>query len=100
LPPEVQKIILEVARDYETVAAHALNEGQNVALQALRNAGAHIRELPSEVRAEWANSLAEFPNAMAQDANSRGMPGSKIIRAYIEEIDRSGYNWPVKYVID
>ena len=100
LPPEVQKIILEVARDYETVAAHALNEGQSVALQALRNAGAHIRELPSEVRAEWANSLAEFPNAMAQDANSRGMPGSQIIRAYIEEIDRSGYNWPVKYVID
>ena len=100
LPLEVQQIILEVAREYELHAAKALNEGQEIALQALRDAGAHIRELPSEVRADWANSLVEFPNAMAQDANSRGMPGSEIIRSYIEEIDRSGYNWPVKYIID
>lgn len=99
LPPEIQNIILEVARDYEKVAAIALNERQLVGLDSLRKSGATVRELPETERAKWARSLVNFPNDMAQDANQRNMPGTKIMRAYLQEIKNSGYEWPVEYEI-
>ena len=66
----------------------------------LQASGAEIRDLPAEVRTEWAQSLLDFPDRMAKDADSRGMPGSEVIAAYIEAVTRSGYDWPVRYVIE
>jgi len=37
---------------------------------------------------------------MAKEADSRGLPGSEVVRAYIETVTQSGYDWPVKYVIN
>lgn len=100
LPEEVRNIIVEVGRAYESQAALALDRAQAAGLEDLRNAGAIIRRLPAEVRISWAESLADFPNRMAKDADRRNMPGSAVIRSYVEEVSRSGYAWPVDYVID
>lgn len=100
LPAEVRKIILEVAEDFEHVAAKALNAGQLGGLENLRAAGAIIHELPDDVRVDWGHSLADFPNQMAKDADGRNMPGSEIISSYIDEVKKIGYQWPVEYVID
>ena len=100
LPEEVRSIILEVGRAYEQQAALALDRGQATGLDDLRNAGAMIRQLAEDVRISWAKSLADFPNRMAKDADERNMPGSEVIRSYIDEVSRSGYEWPVEYVID
>jgi hypothetical protein len=37
---------------------------------------------------------------MAQEANSRGLPGSEILNTYIALIDESGYQFPVSYTIE
>jgi len=100
LPEDVRKIILEVGHAYELQAALALEQGQTTGLDDLRNAGAIIRQLPEDVRISWADSLADFPNRMAKDADERNMPGSEVIRSYIDEVSRDGYEWPVEYVID
>lgn len=100
LPPEVQKIIREVGKAFEVEAAKALEKGQRDGLAGLKAAGATIRELSADVRANWAKSLSDFPNRMAKDADKRNMPGSAVIRSYIETVGRSGYKWPVKYIID
>jgi len=100
LPPEVVEIIKEVALDFEAAAAAELNARQIGGLDDLRQAGAHVRVLPESGRTKWAESLRAFPNDMAQDANRRGMPGTEIMRAYISEVAKSGYDWPVDYVID
>ena len=100
LPPEVQRIVAEVGRGYEAEAARVLDERQAAGLEMLQASGAEIRELPARVRAEWAQSLLDFPNRMAKDADSRGMPGSEVIAAYIEAVTQSGYDWPVRYVIE
>lgn len=99
LPKEVQDIVLQVGREFEQHAAVALDQAQAKGLEDLRNAGAEIRRLPPAVRASWAASLIDFPNDMAKDADGRGMPGSEVMRAYIDEVSRRGYEWPVKYVI-
>ena len=100
LPGDVKKIIREVGRDYERVASVALNEGQALGLKNLEEAGTAIRTLPDSVRRDWAESLAEFPNQMAKDADARDMPGSEIIRDYIEAVSQSGHEWPVRYEIE
>ena len=100
LPEEVQRIVLEVSQDFEKTSAEALEAGQLGGLENLGNTGAIIRELPEDVRIDWGNSLTDFPNQMAQDANERDMPGSEIISSYIDEVEKSGYQWPVDYVID
>ena len=100
LPPEVQRIVAEVGRGYEAEAARVLDERQAAGLDILRASGAEVRELPAGERAEWAQSLSGFPDRMAKDADSRGMPGSEVISAYIETVTRTGYDWPVQYVIE
>jgi TRAP-type C4-dicarboxylate transport system substrate-binding protein len=100
LPQDVQQIVLEVGRAYETEAARMLDERQAFGLDSLRAAGATVRTLPEDVRREWARSLIDFPNDMAQEANERGMPGSQVINTYIDLVTRSGYEWPVEYTVD
>ena len=99
LPPEVRKIIREVGKAFEEESGRALNERQEAGLAGLEEAGATIRVLPGDVRAEWAASLKDFPDRMAKDADGRGMPGSEVVRSYIEEVERDGIAWPVEYVI-
>lgn len=100
LPAEVQTIVAEVGREYEVLAAKMLDERQAFGLASLRAAGATVRTLPEDARRQWAQSLKEFPNSMAKEANSRGMPGSAVLKTYIELVTRSGYQWPVDYAID
>ena len=100
LPVEVRQIVEEVGREYETQAARELDVRQIVGLENLRAAGATVRDLPEDVRRDWAQSLSDFPNRMAKEADSRGMPGTEIIRSYIELVTQSGYDWPVEYAIE
>jgi C4-dicarboxylate-binding protein DctP len=100
LPAEVRAIVMEVSQEYENVAAEALEIAQDVGLKNLEESSATIKVLPEEVRQSWGNSLANFPNEMAQEANGRDMPGTEIISSFIEEVTNSGYQWPVNYVID
>ena len=100
LPPEIQNIIKEVAQSYELHSARSLNARQIGGLENLRNSGATVQELAPEVRDIWAKSLSGFPNEMAQEANSRGMPGSEIMKTYYQKIQEAGHNWPVEYTIE
>ena len=100
LPADVRQIVEEVGRGYEIEAARVLEERQLEGLANLRAAGATVRGLPENVRREWAQSLSQFPNRMAKEADSRGMPGSVIVRSYIDLVTESGFEWPVNYTIE
>ena len=100
LPPELQAILVEVGREYENQAGEKLNGRQAWGLNGLKEAGATITELPADVRAAWAQSLAGFPNQQAKEADGRGMPGSEVLKAYLAAIETAGYEIPVDYVIE
>lgn len=100
LPEDVQQIIREVGAEYEARAGASLNAAQARGLAGLSEAGATVSELPENVRAEWAASLAGFANQQAKEADSRGLPGSAVMQAYIDAVSAGGYDWPVDYVIE
>ena len=100
LPVEIQNIIKEVSLEYEKVAAKNLNQRQVAGLENLKKSGATVRTISGDIRSKWAQSLSGFPNDMAKEADSRNLPGSEILRSYIDLIEQDGYDWPVKYNIE
>lgn len=100
LPEDVQQIILEVGAAYEAQAGDSLNAAQQRGLDGLSEAGATITAISPEVRDEWAASLASFPSEMAADADGRGMPGTEVMKVYLQAATDAGFDWPLDYVIE
>jgi TRAP-type C4-dicarboxylate transport system substrate-binding protein len=100
LPEDVQKIIMEVGAAYEAQAGASLNARQASGLEGLEKVGAEIKTLGDDVRSGWAASLAPFPNLQAKDADGRGMPGTEVMKAYLDAVAATGYEWPTEYVIE
>lgn len=100
LPAEVQKIIREVGLQYEIKSGEHLDQRQKAGLEGLEKAGAKIRRLPEATRTEWANSLAEFPQRMAKEADGKGQQGTLVLKAFMAEIKAAGVKMPVEYKLD
>ncbi|WP_353475883.1 C4-dicarboxylate TRAP transporter substrate-binding protein (plasmid) [Salipiger sp. H15] len=100
LPEDLRAIVEEVGREWEAGNGAAMDESQAKGLAALKENGAIITELPEATRAQWAQSLAEFPRTNAKDADSRGMPGTKVMTDYIAAAKAVGHVWPVEYTLD
>lgn len=100
LPDDVMTIIREVGRAYEARSGTELDQGQAAALAGLKKNGTIIRELPDDVRANWAEQLVPFAQAQAKEADDRGLPGTEVIKTYVQKVSESGYQWLVPYEID
>ena len=61
--------------------------------------GAIVRKVSPEARLKWAKTLADFPNKRAKEADSKGLPGSKVLRMAVDIHEKLGHKWPVRYVI-
>lgn len=100
LPPEVQAILREVGREYETLTGTTNETDYPRQLEQLTELGATVRILPDEVRTEWAQSLADWPQQMARELDAAGMPGTEVLQLTLQEAERLGYTWPLRYVIE
>ncbi len=97
LPEDLRQIITEVGMEWERRNGKAMDDSQAAGLAALKENGAIITTLPDAVRAEWAQSVAELPRKSAKDADSRGMPGTKVMQDFIDAARDGGHVWPVDY---
>lgn len=100
LPEDVQKIITEVGREYEVQSGIANNKKQAIGLTKLEESGAIMQSVSEETRTAWATSLAGFPTEQAKEAESRGLPGLEVMRAYIEEVNKAGVKWSYEYAVE
>jgi len=100
LPEDVRNIIVEVGAEWEANNGAVMDKVQDFGLAKLKENGAIIKTLPEEVREEWARSLTEFPKQQAADAESRGLPGLKVMSAYLEASKAVGHVWPVEYELE
>lgn len=99
LPKDVQGIILEVAREYEAKTGTVNLENYPKQLDQLRKAGAVVKQLPDSVRVDWANSLKNWPQEKATELDKAGLPGSQVLKLTLEEAEKLGHKWPVRYPI-
>jgi C4-dicarboxylate-binding protein DctP len=99
LPKEVQDIILEVGREYEALTGTVNEENYPKQMEQLRKVGTIVKQLPESVRVDWANSLKGWPQEKATELDKMGLPASQVLKLTLEEAEKLGYKWPVRYQI-
>jgi C4-dicarboxylate-binding protein DctP len=99
LPKEVQDIILQVGREYETLTGTVNQKDYPKQMAQLKAAGAVVKTLPESVRVEWGTALQDWPQQKADELDKLGLPASQVLKATIEEAEKLGYKWPVRYKI-
>src|SRR5688572_1737215 len=99
LPKDVQQILMEVGREYEKRTGTVNEENYPKQLEQLKSVGATVRELPEAVRIEWANSLKCWPQEKAAELDKAGLPGSQVLKLALEESEKLGHKWPVRYQV-
>jgi len=99
LPKEVQDIILEVAREYEAKTGTVNDENYPKQIEQLKSVGAIVKTLPDSVKIEWATSLKDWPQEKASELDKAGLPGSQVLKLALEEAEKLGHTWPVRYQV-
>jgi len=100
LPKEVQDVLLAVAKDYELEAAKTTMKSDESGMKTYSESGVKVSEFSSEEKAKWALSLENIPGAKAKEADSMGLPGTKVLKAYLKYLEEGGYKLPRKWPIE
>jgi TRAP-type C4-dicarboxylate transport system substrate-binding protein len=99
LPKDVQAIIVEVAKEYEAKTGSVNEENYPKQIAQLKALGVNVKAVPDAVRLEWANSLKAWPQTLATDLDKQGLPASQVLKLALEEAEKLGHKWPVRYDI-
>ena len=99
LPKEVQDIIVEVGREYEALTGTVNEDNYPKQMAELTRVGAVVKKVPDSVRLEWAKSLTNWPQQRADELDKMGLPGSQVMKLAMDEAEKLGYKWPVRYPI-
>ena len=99
LPKEVQAIILEVGREYEARTGTFNKETYPKQVEQLKSFGTVVNKVPDSVRVDWANSLKGWPQEKAAELDKAGLPASQVLKLALEEAEKLGHKWPVRYQV-
>ncbi len=99
LPKEVQDILVEVAREYEIRTGTVNKENYPKQLDQLKSFGTTVKSVPASVKLDWANSLKGWPQEKAAELDKQGLPASQVLKLALEEAEKLGHKWPVRYQV-
>ncbi len=99
LPKDVQAIIAEVGREYEARTGTVNKEAYPKQLEELKKHGTIVKQLPDSVRVDWANSLKGWPQEKATELDKQGLPASQVLKLALQEAEKLGHKWPVRYQV-
>ncbi|MBI3434193.1 MAG: C4-dicarboxylate TRAP transporter substrate-binding protein [Proteobacteria bacterium] len=99
LPKEVKDIIVEVAKEYEDKTGTVNAENYPKQIAQLKSVGSVVKAVPDSVRIDWANSLKNWPQEKAAELDKAGLPGSQVLKLALEEAEKLGHKWPVRYQV-
>jgi len=86
LPEEVRKVILEVTRDYRDFTARRAVKNAEGAYADFKKKGGEIVEMSEAARTAWAKSMPNIAKEWAADLDKQGLPGTKMLTAYMDKM--------------
>lgn len=98
LPEDVKPILLEVAADFEQEVGRVNRVEYDRLVDELREL-ITVNEIDPQVRRDWAEALAEWPQEMAAEIDAQGLPGSEVLTLALDRAEANGYDWPLRYEI-
>ena len=99
LPKDVQDIIVEVGREYEAKTGTVNEEGYPKQIEQLKTIGVTVKAVPDAVKLEWAQSLKAWPQEKATELDKQGLPATQVLKIALEEAEKLGHKWPLRYEI-
>ena len=100
MPKEVQDIFLDEAKKYNDAIPAMVAEMKRNAIEKLKEKGVTFYTLSDEDRKAWMNAVKDMPKNFIEECNKRGLPGKQVVESYIEEMEKAGYTWPIKYELE
>ena len=101
LPAGLQSIIVEAGNAWSEALAKYSQDSEKQALKSWQQQGGNVVSLPSAVREQWA---ALFPNSYiserAKQVDAMGLPGTKVVAAYVRHLTGAGYKSPRKWELE
>lgn len=82
LPPDIQKIIIEVGREYTGKLGLTWDDQCVEGLQYARSLGVSIYVLPKEEKERWTKAIASVTEARLKKLSERGLPQKEIEEAW------------------
>lgn len=98
LPDDFKEILHEVAADYEQQTGIVNAAEYDRLVEELRGL-ITVTEIDPGVRKAWAESLAGWPQTLADDLESQGLPAKQVLNLVLDRAEANGYEWPVRYEI-
>ncbi len=91
LPPEVQKVLKETARDYRDKVAQAALDEADDAMKKFKAMGGTVVTLSKEEQKKWAQKMPNIAQNLAKDVEKKnGYPAMKILAAYMDALRAAG----------
>jgi TRAP-type C4-dicarboxylate transport system substrate-binding protein len=100
LPKEIRNIMQEAASILMDKGMKELAADVRMSRENIEKLGGKINTLAPGERQRWVKALPELPNISAKEADAKGMPGSEVIKRYIELQKASGYAFPRDWKVE
>ena len=99
LPADVKPIVLEVAKEFEELTGSNNKARYGKDIETLKGL-IKVKELPADVRADWAAFLKDWPQEHAMTLEKQGLPAVQVLNLALEAAEKHGHKWPVRYKIE
>jgi C4-dicarboxylate-binding protein DctP len=93
LGPKIQKVLLEVGRDWTTHLGQVTYEKQEAARKKMKDSGVEVSVASAADKKAWADALPNIPKQRFQEINKAGMPG-EVVYNYIKILKAAGHKFP------
>ena len=91
LPPELQKMFLEIGQEYGVLVAQRVSGFHTATFtKILPGAGAKVSTLPIEEQKKWATALPDLAGEWVAQMKAKGLPGELVMKTYMESVRAAG----------
>jgi TRAP-type C4-dicarboxylate transport system substrate-binding protein len=99
-PPDVQKVMREVAIEYRVKTVEGLDALAATGIETMKKAGMKVTEISAADRQAWANALPDLPQEWIQPLEAKGLPAKQVFNEYLAGLRKRGEkplrNWEAK----
>lgn len=97
LPPELAKIIDDVAAETSAKTSELNVQREKVGDEAAKKGGVTVVDLSDADRATWMHRISDLPARQAKALDARGLKGTETYAAYFRILKEEGYTFPSVY---
>ncbi len=90
LPPGVQRIFLDVGKAFAVKFAEAQTAKAGFMMKKMQEAGLKVSDLSATERTRWAKTIPNAAKKWATGLDSKGLPGTQVLKGYMAAIQASG----------